>query len=95
MDTLAANVSTGLFLSFASTVGLGLLLAFATLLVRHLLPRSFKRPSGLEDYVRASFFGDRLHYFAQGPIAEFVILLTAIAFVGVVFWLVMGVHGGE
>ena len=69
------------------SLALVLAIAWFALVVRGRLPPSQSSEHSTE--VRASMFRDKLRYITNGPVAEFVVLMGTIAFVIVIFWLML------
>ena len=89
---LAISVTAPALAAFSATVALVLAIAWFSLLIRgRLPPGSHGRDQSTE--VRATLFRERLRYVTSGPVAEFVVLMATIAFVVVVFWLLLN-RGG-
>ncbi len=87
---LIISASMPVLAAFSLTVALVLVIAWFSLFICGRLPSSPRNKRPTE--VRASLFREKLRYVTTGPVAEFVVLMVTIAFVTVVFWILL-THG--
>jgi hypothetical protein len=90
------NASALALFLFSGVVCLAVFLAFIALIIRRFLPpRGKKDDEGPESNVEANLFWKQIRYGTEGPLAEFVILFGTLAFVTMIFWVLLGWNGGR
>jgi hypothetical protein len=90
------GVTPGSLAVFAGTASIGIVLALITLVVRRALcPRRRRGKTEEANVVHGALFGKKLRYQSEGSVAEFVIIFGTIAFVIMLFWLLLGFHGAK
>lgn len=72
---------------FSAIVLLVVVIALCSLLIRGRLPPA--GPEKQKTEVRANLFDNKLQYITSGPVAELIALMATMAFVTVVFWLLL------
>lgn len=82
-------------LAFGGVVLLAVLLAIAAVMIRHSLPRAKDKKRKSDCDVHAGLFGNRLRYDAGGPLGEFVVVFGTLAFVALIFWVIIVASGGR
>lgn len=79
--------------AFLAIVAAAVILAFASIVIRRCLPHGNRKSTVAQNGVAADIFRS-LKYHASGPIAEFVIVFSTVAFIASVFWILLGWHKG-
>jgi hypothetical protein len=96
VDSLAGrpDLDGRILISFLTIVASSIVLAFVSLTIRRFLSRDRRRSASHQNNVSGRLFQKRVNYQATGPIAEFVIVLTTIAFIVTIFWILLSWHKG-